>query len=88
MSDVRGFGWRRCVLVAGVSVALAGCGDDGSTSGAGPAKDAAGAGGLALDDGRIAELGGIETLRLKSYSTVDLYGATSFGANLKTLEIQ
>ena len=47
-----------------------------------------GTGGLALDDGRIAALGKIETLRLKSYSTVDLYGATSFGTNLKTLEIQ
>ncbi|MEW6514323.1 MAG: filamentous hemagglutinin family protein [Pseudomonadota bacterium] len=47
-----------------------------------------GTGGLALDDSRIAELGKIETLRLKSYSTVDLYGAASFGTNLKTLEIQ
>lgn len=46
------------------------------------------AGGLALDDSRIKELGSIETLRLKSYSTVDLYGATSFGTGLKTLEIQ
>ncbi len=47
-----------------------------------------GTGGLALDDNRIAELGSIETLRLKSYSTLDLHGATSFGANLKALEIQ
>jgi filamentous hemagglutinin family protein len=44
--------------------------------------------GLALDDGRIAELGAIETLRLKSYGTLDLYGAASFGTNLKTLDIQ
>jgi filamentous hemagglutinin family protein len=44
--------------------------------------------GLALNDSRIAELGKIETLRLKSYSTVDLYGAATFGTNLKTLEIQ
>ena len=48
----------------------------------------AGSGGLALDETRIAELGKIETLRLKSYSTVDLYGAASFGGTLKTLEIQ
>ena len=47
-----------------------------------------GTAGLALDDNRIAELGNIETLRLKSYSTLDLYGAASFGANLKTLDIQ
>lgn len=48
----------------------------------------AGTNGLALDDSRIAALDKIETLRLKSYSTVDLYGATSFGTGLKTLEIQ
>lgn len=44
--------------------------------------------GLALDDTRIAALGRIETLRLKSYSTLDLYGGTSFGTSLKTLEVQ
>jgi filamentous hemagglutinin family protein len=47
-----------------------------------------GTSGLILDSDRIAELGSIETLRLKSYSTLDLYGATSFGTGLKTLEIQ
>jgi filamentous hemagglutinin family protein len=44
--------------------------------------------GLTLTDARIAELGDIETLRLKSYSTVDLYGATRFGTGLQTLEVE
>lgn len=47
-----------------------------------------GTAGLALDDQRIADLGSIETLRLKSYSTLDLYGAANFGTSLKTLEVQ
>lgn len=47
-----------------------------------------GTGGLVLDDNRIDALGSIETLRLKSYSTLDLYGAATFGTNLKALEIQ
>ena len=48
----------------------------------------AAADGLALDASRLADLARIETLRLKSYSTLDIYGAQDFGANLKTLEIQ
>jgi filamentous hemagglutinin len=48
----------------------------------------AGIEGLALNDSRLAELGRIDTLRLKSYSSLDIYGAANFGTQLKTLDIQ
>jgi len=48
----------------------------------------AGTEGMTLNDSRLDELGRIDTLRLKSYSSLDLYGAAAFGAQLKTLDIQ
>lgn len=44
--------------------------------------------GLTLDDTRLASLAAIDTLRLKSYSSLDIYGAANFGTQLKTLDIQ
>lgn len=48
----------------------------------------AGTEGMTLNDSRLAELGRIDTLRLRSYSSLDLYGAAAFGTQLKTLDIQ
>jgi filamentous hemagglutinin family protein len=44
--------------------------------------------GLVLDDNRLADLAKLDTLRLKSYSTIDIYGAKDLSAKLNTLEIQ
>jgi len=44
--------------------------------------------GLTLNTARLAELGAIDTLRLKSYTSIDLYGKVGAGDTLKTLELQ
>lgn len=44
--------------------------------------------GLTLNESRLAELGAIDTLRLKSYTSIDLYGTVGVGNTLKTLELQ
>ncbi|MFH1869383.1 MAG: filamentous hemagglutinin family protein [Pseudomonadota bacterium] len=47
-----------------------------------------GADGLTLNTARLTELGAIDTLRLKSYTSIDLYGKVGAGDTLKTLELQ
>jgi filamentous hemagglutinin len=45
--------------------------------------------GLQLDNAKLAALGNPSNVQLKSYSTIDFYGATSVGnANLKTLTLE
>lgn len=44
--------------------------------------------GLTLNTARLAELGAIDTLRLKSYTSIDLYGEVGAGDTLKSLELQ
>lgn len=47
-----------------------------------------GTAGLTLNQSRLAELGAIDTLRLKSHTSIDLYGTVGAGDTLKTLELQ
>jgi len=47
-----------------------------------------GTAGLTLNTARLAELGAVDTLRLKSYTSIDLYGEVGAGDTLKTLELQ
>ena len=47
-----------------------------------------GTAGLTLNTSRLAELGAIDTLRLKSYTSIDLYGEVGAGDTLKTLQLQ